>query len=50
MDLFKLDIGEIVNLPTDIGINGAFTGAMAYSDQLFEYIVGIAVLIYEMYP
>lgn len=50
MELFKLDIGEIADLATEVAVNGAIRVSGGFGDEMFEYIVGIAVLIYEMFP
>ncbi|MES2337858.1 MAG: hypothetical protein V4537_07180 [Pseudomonadota bacterium] len=50
MDLFRIDIGEIADLATQVAVNGAIRVSGGMGDEMFEYLVGIAVLIYEMYP
>lgn len=50
MNLFKLDIAEIGDLASQVAINGAIRVIDGVGDDMFEYLVGIAVLIYEMYP
>ena len=50
MDIFKLDIGEIAEMASQVAITGAIRVMDGAGDDMFEYIVGIAVLIYEMYP
>lgn len=51
MARFTLDIGSIVDLDTLVGATGAITGIFeGTGDELFEYIVGIALLLYEYYP
>lgn len=50
MELFKLDIGEIVDLGTQVAVNGAIRVSDGFGDDMFEYLVGIAVLVYEMFP
>jgi hypothetical protein len=49
MDRFTIDIGEIADMTTQVAITGAIV-ADTMGDDMFEYIVGIAVLIHEMYP
>ena len=48
--MFKIDIGEIAELATQVAVAGAIRVADGSGDETFEYVVGIAVLIYEMYP
>ena len=48
--MLKIEIGEIADLATQVAVNGAIRFADLYGDEMFEYIVGIAVLIYEIYP
>lgn len=50
MDLITLAIGEIADLATTVGIQGAIAGIVGTGDELFEYVVGIAILIHEMNP
>ena len=50
MDVFAINIADIADLATQV----ASVGAMAVSDwggdEMFEMLVGVAALIYEMYP
>lgn len=51
MARFTLDIGGIVDLDTLVGATGALADtSWGTGDELFEYIVGIALLLYEYYP
>lgn len=51
MAMVQIDLGEIVELGTQVAVHGAVRAAdMASVDDLFELLVGIAVLIYEMAP
>lgn len=51
MTMVQIDLGEIVELGTQVAVHGAVRAAeMASVDDLFELLVGIAVLIYEMAP
>ena len=45
-----LDISDIAELATPVGMTGAIASGTALGDELFEYLVGIAVLVYEMNP
>lgn len=47
--ILKLDPAEIVDLGTQIAGSGAIRGLEIESDQVFESIIAIAVLIYDMY-
>lgn len=47
---FRLDAGDIVDLGTQIASSGAIPTLEVESDQLFEYIIAVAALIYDMYP
>lgn len=49
--MMQIDLGEIVELGTQVAVHGAVRAAeIASVDDLFELLVGIAVLIYEMAP
>ena len=50
MDIMGLDIHGIVTLGTQVATCGAFRLGEIVDDEVFEYIVGVAVLIYEMDP
>lgn len=50
MELPRIDIAEIAQLASEVAINGAIRLAGAIGDDTFEYLVGIAVLIYETHP
>jgi hypothetical protein len=50
MTLLGLDIHHIVELGTQIATAGAFRLLDGGDDEIFEYVVGIAVLVYEMDP
>ena len=50
MDLLKIDIGDIGELASQVAIRGAIRVMDGMGDELFEYIVGIAVLVYELAP
>lgn len=49
MDVLTLDIDDIVDLPSPVGIAGSIA-AGAPGNGMFESVVDIAVLIYEMFP
>ncbi|MDF2385117.1 hypothetical protein JMG10_26845 [Nostoc ellipsosporum NOK] len=50
MGLLKIDLGEIPELGTGVALHGALRAAQNDVDDLFELIVGIAILIYEIAP
>lgn len=50
MGLLKIDLGEIAELGTNVAMHGTLRAAAADVDDLFELIVGIAILIYEIVP
>lgn len=47
---FRLDAGEIIDLGTQIASSGAIRPLEVDTDQLFEYVIAVAILIYDMYP
>ncbi|MBO9622072.1 MAG: hypothetical protein J7500_05105 [Sphingomonas sp.] len=51
MDLMQIAASEIAELDMPVAVHGAFTDLEASSvDGLFEMIVGVVELIYEMAP
>lgn len=50
MELVQIDLGEIAELGTRVAVHGALRAIEASGDELFELIVGIAILIYEIAP
>jgi hypothetical protein len=51
MALIQIDLSEIAELGTQVAINGALrAGEVQGVDDLFEFLVGIAILIYEIAP
>lgn len=52
MALIQIDISEIAELGTQVALNGALRAgeAVLNADDLFEMLVGIAILIYEIAP
>ena len=46
----KIDIGEIAEMTSQVAITGAIRVSDGVGDDMFEYLVGIAILIYEMFP
>ncbi len=50
MEIMGLDINTIVDLGTQVASSGTLRVTDFFADELFEYTVGVAVMIYEMYP
>lgn len=50
MDAFGIDIGHIVELGTQVAAHGALRLGEVLDDELWEYVIGIAIVIYEMDP
>lgn len=50
MQLLGLDIAHIAELGTQLAQSGAIRAGEVISDELFEYAIGIAILIYEEMP
>lgn len=48
IDLLAIDINHIVELGTQVATSGAIRAAEVIGDDVFEYIIGIAIVIYEM--
>lgn len=50
MDIFSVDINHIVELATQVGTSGTIRAGEVMADEIFEYIIAVAVLIYETNP
>ncbi len=50
MDAFGIDIGQIVELGTRVAMHDAIRAAEMVADDIFEYVIGVAILIYEIDP
>ena len=50
MNVMGLDIAHIVELGTQLAQAGAIRAAELSGDDVFEYVIGIAILIYEQDP
>lgn len=48
--MVRIDLGDIAELGTQVAMHGALRAAEASADDMFELIVGIAILIYELAP
>jgi hypothetical protein len=45
-----MDIDQIVQLVTHVATTGAVRGLEMISDDLWEFTIGVAILIYEQNP
>lgn len=50
MGIFGIDINQIADLGTQVATNGAIRAMEFFSDDIFEYIIGVAIVVYEMDP
>lgn len=50
MPLVTIAMADIVELGTQVATTGAIRATEASGDQVFEYIIAVAMLVYEMYP
>jgi hypothetical protein len=50
MDVMGIDIGQIVHLGTQVATTGAVRGFEVMADDLFELLIAIAIIIYEIDP
>ena len=50
MPLVQIDLGEIAELGTQVAMHGALRAEAVGIDDLFDLIVSIAILIYELSP
>jgi len=50
MNILGIDIDQIVQLGTQIATTGAVRAFEVAGDDLFEMVIGVAVLIYEVDP
>lgn len=48
MTPFKLDLSAIADLPAEIATAGALRVAEHVNDDIFEYVIAVATLIYEL--
>jgi hypothetical protein len=46
----KLDCGDIADLPMPTGLHGGGPAGEAMFDVLADYIIGIAIVVYETNP
>lgn len=50
LQIFGIDINQVVELGTQVATSGSIRAGEIVGDDIFEYLVGIAVVIYEMNP
>ena len=50
MGVIGVDIDQIVDLSTQVAVSGAIRMGEIVGDDIFEIIVAIAVIVYEMDP
>ena len=50
MNIFSIDINHVVDLATQIGTSGSIRSLEMVGDDVFDYIIGVAILIYEVHP
>lgn len=47
---FGLDLHQIADLGTQIASTGAIRALEAHTDRVFEYVIAVAILIYDSHP
>lgn len=50
MAIFGIDIGDIVELGTQVAATGAIRLAEIVGDDVFDYVISIAIIVYESDP
>lgn len=50
MAIFGMDISEIIDLGTQVATTGAIHNIGLVADDIFEYIISIAIIVYELDP
>ena len=50
MDIMGIDINHIADLGTQVGLSGAVRALEVAGDEIFEYLIAIAILIQEQGP
>lgn len=50
MDIFGLNISDIVDIGTQVAAAGTIGLGGLYADDIFEYVIGIAIIVYELDP
>lgn len=49
MARFTIPLADIGELANPVAITGAIAAASG-GDDMFEYVIGVVVILYEMYP
>ena len=50
MNTLGLDINTVVDLRTPVAQSGAIRSVEIAGDEVFEYVIGVALVIYAMDP
>ena len=50
MDAMGIDIGQIVDLATEVATGGAIRIGEMFADEVFDYAAGVAVMVYLSPP
>ncbi len=50
MDIFGMNISDVVDIGTQVATAGAIGTVGLYSDEIFELIISIAIIVYELDP
>ncbi|MES2096713.1 MAG: hypothetical protein V4459_08115 [Pseudomonadota bacterium] len=50
MDVMGIDIGQIAHLGTQVATTGGVRGFEVMADDLWELLIAIVIIIYEMDP
>lgn len=48
--MLGLDISQIVDLGTQVATSGAIHALESTADEIFEYIIGMSIVVYEIDP
>ena len=48
--MLGLDISQIVDLGTQVATSGAIRALESTADEIFEYIIGMSIVVYEIDP
>lgn len=48
--MLGLDISQIIDLGTQVATSGAIRTLESTSDEIFEYIIGMSIVVYEIDP
>ncbi len=50
MGIVGMEISEIVDLGTQVASTGAIRAMEIVGDDVFQYVIAIAIIVYEMDP